>query len=507
MAEAWPKALALLISGLALPGLAAEPRSAIPWLSESVRKAGTQGLVPAPAALDPSISALPLSRLNRDGTGLIGPAVSGFPADLWGSSDRRLIARKILDFPAGGLPAVQGLFHQILIAETAAGPGPESGLFLARIDRLLAMGALDDAEALLARAGAPDAESFRRMVDIGLLTGRTAPSCDRFAENPALAPTLPIRVFCLARSGDWDAAALTLSVGIEIGDVGAEQGELLTMFLDPHLFEDSHEPLVPAELSAFDFVIREALALPRPEGTLPLAFLHADLVRDAPMRHRIEASERLIRTTAITPTQLFAAWRAGRPAASGGIWDRAAAVQALDAAITLGGRADIIASFKTLMAHCSEPSLAAAVAREYWPALIALEPGPDAQEIFDALLLAGQSDAAALWLPPGDAVAALALGLAGQDVSVDFRDNPKAAALLAGFSDRADLSSRGQELGQLLDSGQRGEALLGALALLTDTGLDPREIPGAINVLRRAGFEKSARAIAVETLLFEGRLP
>jgi hypothetical protein len=159
------------------------------------------------------------------------------------------------------------------------------------------------------------------------------------------------------------------------------------------------------------------------------------------------------------------------------------------------------------MAHCSEPSLAAAVAREYWPALIALEPGPDAPEIFDALLLAGQSDAAALWLPPGDAVAALALGLAGQDVSVDFRDNPKAAALLAGFSDRADLSSRGQELGQLLDSGQRGEALLGALALLTDTGLDPREIPGAINVLRRAGFEKSARAIAVETLLFEGRLP
>ena len=82
--------------------------------------------------------------------------------------------------------------------------------------------------------------------------------------------------------------------------------------------------------------MREAVGLPRPPGPLPLAFLHMDLDEHVPMRIRAEAAERLVLSGAVAAPALFAAYRSGEPAASGGVWDRAQAVQALDAALAGG---------------------------------------------------------------------------------------------------------------------------------------------------------------------------
>ncbi len=487
---------------------AAEPRSAIPWLSESVRNPVLLEPVKntGPGDLAASITASSLSDIDRDSLGLIPPQVSGLPADLWGSSNKDLIVGLISAHPQGGVPATRKLFRQILLASTNspdAQPGVRN-LLLARIDRLLDIGALDEAEALLNLAGVTDQASYRRMVDIGLLTGRADPVCAKFAETPNLAPTLPIRVFCLARASDWTAAALTLSLGIAIGAIPQDQGELLTMFLDPQLFDDGHEPALPANLSSFDFVIREALALPRPAENLPAAFLQVDLVRDTPMRIRIEAAEKLVRTGAISHTQLFAAYRAGKPGASGGVWDRAAAAQNLDQALALGDRQRIANAFEKLNDTATGLALSVAIAEEYAVALSRLQPGDDSQAIFNAMLLTGDAATARSWLPKKAAANALLLLQILDSQPTDagtVASDPFQSAIVAAFSDPGDISEHGLALLATLAEGGTGEAILGALAKLAESSQDPRELTAALHVLSQAGLDKHARRIAVETLL------
>jgi hypothetical protein len=58
---------------------------------------------------------------------------------------------------------------------------------------------------------------------VTLLTGTEHDACAILRSQPALAPTLPARVFCLARNGDWNAAVLTLNTARALGDVTPER--------------------------------------------------------------------------------------------------------------------------------------------------------------------------------------------------------------------------------------------------------------------------------------------
>jgi hypothetical protein len=118
-----------------------------------------------------------------------------------------------------------------------ADAGGRGALLLARIDELLDVGALEQAAALLDAAGSAEPELFRRSFDVALLTGTEDRACAQMRANPQLAPTFPARIFCLARSGDWNAAALTLRTAQALGFVTEEEDALLSRFLDPELYE------------------------------------------------------------------------------------------------------------------------------------------------------------------------------------------------------------------------------------------------------------------------------
>jgi hypothetical protein len=67
----------------------------------------------------------------------------------------------------------------------------------------------------------------------------------------------------------------------------------------------------------------------RPDLTgQPLALVHADLSELAGWHAQLDAAERLTRSGAIEPQQWFAIYTSRVPSASGGVWDRVAAVQA-----------------------------------------------------------------------------------------------------------------------------------------------------------------------------------
>ncbi|MEL6587954.1 MAG: hypothetical protein AAFQ50_15080, partial [Pseudomonadota bacterium] len=215
-------------------------------MSDSIAqpRATTTPEAPATAPEDRQITVMPLGQTRRDAVGLLPRQLTGLPADTIAGSDPARLKALFAQQPVDALPAMQGVVLMLLLAEMEppqAAINPDA-LFFARIDTLLRFGALDQAQALMERAGATDQAAFRRWFDISLLTGFDTRACAAMTANPGIAPTLQARIFCLSRTGDWAAAALTLDTGRAIGAISEEEDRLLAHFLDPELFEGEPPP-------------------------------------------------------------------------------------------------------------------------------------------------------------------------------------------------------------------------------------------------------------------------
>ncbi len=511
------RALSILLLIAAASPLAAEPRSAIPWLSESLRAEETRNWtsIQAPGRTEEA-EATESEIQTLESVGLLTPSQTGFPADLWGKSSAEEVQTALLGHRLGGVPETRAAFLRVLLAETRPplGVGKTPDVLLARLDRLLDMGALDQAEALLERTGYSSHELFRRAFDVAILTERTARACAALRSTPSLSPTLPARIFCLARDGDWNAAELTLTVGQTIGAIPDEKAVTLAWFLDPQLFEGSEEPAIPKPLTALDFVLRDSVALPRPSGPLPLAFLHLDISEEAPMRARIEAGERLVRVGVVAPNVLFFAYRAGRPAASGGVWDRAAAIQSLDAALADGTPETIAEALENADHRLSDHGLRLAFAQSFAEPLARLGPTrfprTTQRQIFELLLLAGDSRAAMTWHSARqDPRQQLLMHLIDAETPLPEPDRLSdiERATMEGLSELPPgFNEEAEFLIQMSSSGQPGLAFLRVLAMLED-GLetDPGDLRTALHILTRIGLTRTASRIALETLLLQPR--
>ena len=506
-----PAALVAVLAA-ACPSFAVEPLSAIPWLSLSVdpaaapppaRPAGT----PAAEASD-TITVTPLNDVRRDATGLVPPAESGFARDLWGPTRADEARSLILAHRPRAAPEARALFHRLLLAEADAPPGSDgtAALLIARVDRLLGMGAVEEASALLGMADPNTPDLFRRWFDAGLLLDEAEPPCDALRQNPSLSPTLPARVFCLARGGDWNAAEITLTLGEGVGSIPPDQERLLARFLDPALFEGEPDPAIPDPLTPLDFLLREAVGLARPSGPLPLAFLQADLDEHAPMRVRIDAAERLALSDAVAPGVLFEAYRAGEPAASGGAWDRAAAVQDLDAAFAAGDPARIGTALVSADRALAARGLRVAFARDSAAALAEVDPGglsPVARRAaFELLLLADDPETARPFADPADPRDRALLAVAGVGEAPPDGPDDLTRAALDGLAPRGPGDTREIRLRAALESGRQGAALIEALDLLPASGpADPAALRAALHILTAAGQTAAARRVALQTLL------
>lgn len=345
----------LIALGLALMA-AQQPLSASDWLSGSVQgpprevsawrpgdrpPAGRSSLRVDPVATSGAVGAVQVSRLDQadpDQTGTQSPRRAGLPVDLWAGSDAAVLAQAVLSTPAR-LTAMQHLLKRLLTAQLAApgdSQGPGGTLFLARADRLLDMGALDEAQALLVAAGPADPEIFRRMFDIALLEGDETRACRIMNGTPGIAPSFAARIFCLAQTGDWAAAAVSLHGAETLGLIDERQAVLLTHFLDD-AFVDGHDALEPADrMTPLEFRIHEAVGQPLPTLTLPVAFAQSDLRLNSGFKARLEAAERLARNGAPSPAALRQIYGEQRPAASGGVWERAGVMRTLEAALAGG---------------------------------------------------------------------------------------------------------------------------------------------------------------------------
>ena len=504
----------MLIAGAAR---AEPPQSAIDWLSEAIESPPNFVIAPPSSLTRPvpefEIIETPLSLVSRDAAGLLAPNVTGFSHKLWGDNSAEQVIKLINTLPLGDLPALRGLFRQVLLAQADPPLGASLTVspLLARIDRLIEIGALDEAETLITLAGVSEPEIFRRWFEITLLGNRTIAPCNTLARAPALSDDIATRVICLARTGDWNAAAITLSLAATIGDIPRPHEEMLIRFLDPELFDGTPEPEIPEPLGVVDFFLRESLGMSRPNSGLPLAFLNVDLGLRAPPRLRMLAAEKLVQSGAIPSTLLFAAYRGGRAASSGGIWGRAEAVQNLDRALVEQDSTTLVDALETAYVAFSDANLLVPLAEEYANALAHYPRdatlAPVAHRIRRLLLLAGAPISA--WLdddtednPTMELATVLASNL--PLLGLPPYDDPRLVAVFSGFAGLPPARSNMDAMMTLIKSGNQGEVIVKAATLLSKgQEADPQDIHQGLFLLNQMGLHQVARNIALQILLID----
>ena len=191
---------AILSAGLGVFGATAQeqeppqaaPLSAIDWLRLGAGQAtpGAYPLTPPSGPVDGTdISVRALDALRPEAVGLFPASRVGLPASLWGPTPADVLADLIRVLPADMLPALRDLSLRLLLAEFNA-PLPESGslgqraprFLLARVDKLIDFGALDQAAAILDALEDIAAEGLvLRPGEAGLAEGHLFSQLDYFA--------------------------------------------------------------------------------------------------------------------------------------------------------------------------------------------------------------------------------------------------------------------------------------------------------------------------------------
>ncbi len=484
------------------------PLSAIDWLSQSVEAAAPVSQNPrirdeppvAQSAASPDVTVTPLDSPSPDPVGLLSSATTGLPRALWSGSLEATLVTLVRAESMPSLPALKDFMTVLMLAEAdpPLGAGPDGMLFLARVDKLLDLGALDQAQALLEEAGADTPQMFRRWFDVALLTGTESPACRVMEDRPTVAPTAAARIFCLARSGDWNAAALTLNTNRVLGDISDEEEALLSRFLDPDLYED--EPLLgpPSRVSPLVFRMREAVGQALTTPNLPLAFAHADLRSTTGWKAQLEAAERLARAGALPANTLQALYTSRTPSASGGIWDRVDAVQDFDSAISAGDADAVAETLPAAWAAMREIKAEVPFAQLYATDLARLSLTGEIGALAVTIgLLSPDYESIAQAATQGDP---FLLALAQGRPSEATARGEKARAVQAGFAG-GDVPAR---LSELANGGQLGEALLRAIAMF-DAGVagDYPAVTDALAFFRSVGLEDMARRAALQLLILD----
>lgn len=507
----WTRAPLLLALGLLWPAPAAaqDPLSAIQWLDREMAAFPERARPAEPPVTDSAapgeISVSPIGRPSKDAVGLIPARIAGLPEDLWAASDADDLSARLRGMEPGMLPSMRRLLYTLLLTELdpPADSAPEGPLFLARVDTLMRFGAVEQARALLERAGADRPESFRRYFDAALLTGTEDAACAALRSRPNLSPGFAARIFCLARSGDWEAAALTLETARALGFLSAYEDALLVRFLDPALFEGLPPLAPPSAPSPLVFRVAEAIGEPIPTTTLPLSFAQADLRANIGWKAQLEAAERLARSGAVPANRLLGLYTERQPAASGGIWDRVQAVRRLDAALGDGDAGAAAEALPVAWRALEAVELESVLAELFAPRLTSLGLSGEAGElVFRMGLLTEDYERAAaaarLDTQEDRFLAALARGRPGDIPPPDGF----AAAIAEGFG----AGAAPARLRGLLQRERLGEAILRAMALIEGGARgDLDELTDAIALFRAVGMEDVARRAALEVMILDRR--
>ncbi|MFK7941123.1 MAG: hypothetical protein AB8B82_17215 [Roseovarius sp.] len=505
-------ALSVTLAVAPLSALAQQPLSAIDWLDKQPAITVAQPVPVEPtvptdeppvsdSAQSPGVEVTPLGDARPDAVGLLPSTTTGLPGDLWAASDQASLIKLLQSMPSHPLPAIQALNYTLLLAEADA---PKSTLsdaaFLrARVHALVGYGAVEPARALIERAGPENAILFDTWLSLTLLTGDEDAPCAVLRNQPQLSRDYGARVYCIARAGDWDTAALTYDTAVALGNLRGAEADLLAQYLDPEVIETTAIPTPPSSPSPLVFRLYETSGAPLPTRTLPIAFSMADLRGNSGWKPELEAAERLARTGALDPSRLLGIYTERRAAASGGVWDRVAALQDFETSLSQASVPDIVATLPDAWEAAQSQSLEVPFARLFTPRLARLELNGETRVLADQIaLLSPDYEIASAKITPRTPRDRLLVGLArGMPDPADATTEMERAIVRGFATNAAALPHK-----SLIENGKLGEAILNAAQDMGtgQTGSEAK-VTDAIATLRAVGLEDAARRAALQILL------
>lgn len=478
--------------------VSAAPLSVIDWLDQ-MSSAPAEPIEPPVSDTGgvPKVTVTLLEGPGPKATGLVPNSVTGLPLDLWTASSTAEISSAIEDVGVPKLPALQALLYSLLLTE-AFPPSQDAAAFqLARINALSNHGALEPALALSASLEPEtDAALFAAHFDLNLIAGTESRLCRQIARDPVLAPDKASEIFCRARSGDWETAALLLGTADALSLLTPEKANALSRFLDPDLFEGEAALPTPQVVDALTFTLYEALGQRLPTQTLPRVFAHADLSDRAGWKTQLEAAERLAMTGAVTGNRLIGFYSNRRPAASGGVWDRVIALQQFDTALKTGSVDAVSKTLPAAWEAASDGGFQTRFAALFAEALSALTLSGSIGDIaFEALLLSADYELAANKFPDKALRRPFLAGIAAGQTSGVTAQTQLERAVLAGFQSqpRENTDPIGVTILRAIEDVEAGAA--GDLARL----------PRGLARLRGLALEDTVRRAALQILLLRGR--
>ncbi|MBE9635509.1 hypothetical protein [Salipiger mangrovisoli] len=482
-------------AALPLPGAPAAGGLAVP----QVERARRDEPPVATSGDTPDVQSAPLDAPSAEAAGLLSSALTGLPRTLWSASDAAELAA-LIERVEPAVPALSAQLLTLLLAEADA-PGGSGSLLVARIDRLMDEGAVDAALALVEQAGGDsDAAIFARWLDLSLIAADDEPACRALGRKPHLTEDIATRIYCDARIGNWEHAVTVYGSAEALGQIGPRDAELLARYLDPELV-DASEPLnPPARPTPLEFHLFEAVGEALPTQPLPRMFAAADLSGNSGWRAQILAAERLARRGTLSENRLLGIYTDREPAASGGVWDRVAAVQELEAALT-AGRADLIGpALLAAWPQMRSAGLLVPFSELYAPRLQGLDLDPRAAALAQrAALLSPDYEAAARQLPARSGLMRAVAAVAQGDMPEAIPLTPAAQAVAEAWRPDAEVPP---DLAALLRADKLGEAILRAIALFQSGAQgNHADLTGALATLRHVGLEDTARRAAIQQII------
>ncbi|AZV78364.1 hypothetical protein EBB79_11075 [Parasedimentitalea marina] len=486
---------------------AADPLSAISWLQQTNPNTSLPDTVlleppVAGTALQPQIVVTPLEKLLAP-VGLVPSSATGLPVDLWKGSSSVTLSRLIARVGVRDNPAMQSLLFTLLLSETRPPSGTDDKFLLARLDRLMELGATDPAQALAEQAGpSNNLDRFQRWFDATLLTGDEDRSCAALTAKPYLSPEYSARIFCAARRGDWQTAALTLEATHALALMPKQELDLLDRFLSPDVFEFAPPLPRPHDPNPLTFRLFETIGERLSTAPLPRAFASADLRDIAGWKAQLEAAERLTRIGALNPNQLLGLYTDRLPAASGGIWDRVAALQRFETALNSTSVDAVSKTLPAVWQAMSQARIEVAFADLFSDKIAQVSLTGDSAELaWHIRLLSPSYEPTALPIPVDTRrnrfLSALAQGKPNEVAATTALEQ----AIGDGFAANT-LPPKDMQI--LLDSGQLGEAILRSMEMFEQgaTG-NLSDLSAALVTFRAVGLEDTARRAALQLMLLE----
>ena len=380
-----------------LPVYGREPTNAIKWFlptENSKNEAKSHETNPEKGERsDLIITKSELRPNDLNNVGIIPAKITGIDPKIWQEMNELTLFLELRSLPNLNFDATQNFLKRILISETIPPiPNLENKLvgklyLIAKLDKLIEIGALEEAETIINQVSTIDRKLFKRLATISFLTGRIDNLCNKLSLFPGLNDNLTVKIICLSNLNDWNAAALILSSAVSLNLLDRHRELLLINYLDPSLLPQNNPLKDRPNFDEIDFYLGNVTKNPNLEFMDDVKYRYAIFKNGFNLENKILAAEALTRKRSINVSTLFDSYRNNNINGSGGFWSRMLAVKSLDQALNRNNQQTVGIALDRAIDEMFKRNLLFTLASEYSSKLETFSTLKDGKDLNDSFAI------------------------------------------------------------------------------------------------------------------------